>query len=310
MSDYKPTIIILGATGILGAPTIRALTSETFIHKYSLPIRVITRSPDKIKKEIPAAADPAIIKFVSADVVTGSGIAEAFDGIDVVINLLGVGSFDHNKIADAAAAAKVKLYIPSQFGTDTELAGPYKPIFVAKTEYINHIKSLGLKYTDIITGPFAEYMFTVPDLSGVNSPEPGKLQYYGDFDLKIGVTAVADIGKTIASVVSKDPATIPSKIRIYSGMVSPRIIMQLYKQVTGQELEPVGLPLEIVKEPALKVAQKGVSSMADFFVGLRGAVYDGGLYVPPVENEFVSKGLFKFTPIEEVAKQVFTTTNI
>lgn len=305
MSSYKPNIAILGATGALGVPIIRALISEPFISNYTLPIRVVTRSPDKIKSQI--AAGPDAIKFVSADVVTGAGLAEVFDGVDVVINVLGFGVCDHNKIADAVAAAHVKLYIPSQFGADFDLAGPYQPIFAAKENYLEHIKSLGLKYTDIFTGTFAEVMLTMPELGGVNFPKPGKLQYYENFDFERRVTSLDDIGKAVASVVAKDPATIPPKIYISGGVLSPRIIAQLYKKFTGKELEPVSLPLESIKGPALKVAQAGVTNMDDFFVGLKGAFYDGALEFTPTENDFVSEGVFEFTPIEEVVKKVLAT---
>lgn len=305
MSTYKPTVLVLGGAGTLGPHVINALTSDTFINKYNLPIRIVSRTPEKVKKQVPAAADEAVVKFVSADLVNDTAFTKVFDGVDVVINLLGLGPVNHNKIADAAAASKVKLYIPSHFGTEIEHTGPYKPIFALKTNYLNHIKALGLKYASIITGPIAEILLSVPFMGGVNFPEPGKLQYYGNFDLKISTSCLTDLGKTVASVAAKDPTTVPSQIRVSSGEVSPRILIQLYKQVTGKELEPVDQPLESVTSPALKVAQEGVHSPSDFLVGLKGALYDGKLYVPPNENEFVSKDLFKFTSIEEIAKNVF-----
>lgn len=300
---YKPTIAVVGLNGAIGKHTINALLSPAFKSLYTLPIRAVTRDSAKAQASAPSTASTDDLKFYTADVATGEGLDTAFEGADVVINLLGAG-VAHGKVAEAAATAKAKLYIPSEFGTDIVNAGPYSSVFQAKINNLKYAKSLGLKTVAIINGAFSEWALNIPPLVGVNFPETGKFQYYGDLDTKISTTSLADVGKVVASLASKDPSTIPDEIKVASEIISPRIVHSTFKKVTGQDLTQVGAPLEDITTPALKVAKEGVKSPADFVAGLRGVVYSGNMYHDPIDNEFVSKGLFEFTPFEKVAETV------
>lgn len=101
--SYKPTIAVVGVNGFLGFDVLKAMLSDTFKASYALPIRVVTRDFSKIKAKLGDVTD-ADIKAYQADLQTGEGLAEAFEGANVVVNLLGFG-FSHDKVAEAAAAA-------------------------------------------------------------------------------------------------------------------------------------------------------------------------------------------------------------
>ncbi|KAF5102400.1 hypothetical protein DV451_001895 [Geotrichum candidum] len=302
MSVYKPTVAILGINGAIGVHALNAFLSPTFSSLFTLPIRIVTRDPSKIKANVPAITDDNV-KFYNANIATGEGLATVFEGVDVIINLLGT-EVSHTAVIEAAAAAKPKVYIPSEFGTDIPASGPYANLFKVKTDAIELARSKGLKTVSIITSAFSEWLFLVPALSGINFPESGQFQYYGDDSVKIGTTSLVDIGKVIASVASKNPATLPDYIRVAGDVVSPRKVSNAYTAVTGQKLTDVALPLEEITTPARKIAKEGPKSGNDFLVGLRGVLYDHYLVGSHEHNEFVSKGLFKFTPFTEVAKRV------
>lgn len=297
----KPTIVILGANGAIGQYVIKAILSDTFKKSYNLPIRVVTRDSSKAAATFPDAKGD--IKYYTADIATGEGLKAAFDGVDVVANLLGV-EVTHNKVADAAAAAKVKLYIPSMFGGDIPISSEYTKLFQVKTDAVDYARSLGLKIVTISGGPFSEWVFNLGPFVGLNFPAAGQLQYYGEFDTKFGTTSLVDIGKTVASVGIKNPADIPEKIVITGEIISPRILRDTYEKITGKKLELVGLPLEEITTPALKIVNEGAKSPLDFLTGLRGLLYSGGMYQTPKDNAFVSKGLFEFTTFDEVGKTV------
>ena len=123
--SYKPTLVIVGVNGTIGKHVLNALFSSTFKSLYSLPIRAITRDASKARELAPNTTD-AELKFYTADIASGEGLDKAFEGADVVINLLGY-SVSHSKVADAAAASKAKLYLPSEFGSDLNEAGAHKP---------------------------------------------------------------------------------------------------------------------------------------------------------------------------------------
>ena len=302
MSTYKPTVAILGINGAIGFHALNAFLSPTFSSLFTLPIRIVTRDPSKIKANVPAITDDNV-KFYNANIATGEGLATVFEGVDVIINLLGT-EVSHTAVIEAAAAAKPKVYIPSEFGTDIPASGPYANLFKVKTDVVDLARSKGLKTVSIVNSAFSEWLLTVPPFAGVNFPEPGQFQYYGDSSAKIDTTSLVDVGKVIASVASKDPATLPDYIRVAGDVVSPRKISDAYTAVTGQKLTDVALPLEEIVVPARKIAKEGPKSANDFLVGLRGVLYDQYMTSTHEHNEFVSKGLFKFTPFTEVAKRV------
>ena len=302
MSVYKPTVAILGINGAIGVHALNAFLSPTFSSLFTLPIRIVTRDPSKIKTNVPAITDDNV-KFYNANIATGEGLATVFEGVDVIINLLGT-EVSHTAVIEAAAAAKPKVYIPSEFGTDIPASGPYLNLFKVKTDVVELARSKGLKTVSIVNSAFSEWLLTVPPFAGVNFPEPGQFQYYGDSSAKIDTTSLVDVGKVIASVASKDPATLPDYIRVAGDVVSPRKISDAYTAVTGQKLTDVALPLEEITTPARKIAKEGPKSGNDFLVGLRGVLYDQYMTSTHEHNEFVSKGLFEFTPFTEVAKRV------
>ncbi|KAF5106395.1 hypothetical protein DV453_003970 [Geotrichum candidum] len=302
MSVYKPTVAILGINGTIGTHVLNAFLSPTFSSLFTLPIRIVTRDPSKIKANVPAITDDNV-KFYNANIATGEGLATVFERVDVIINLLGT-EVSHTAVIEAAAAAKPKVYIPSEFGTDIPASGPYLNLFKVKTDVVDLARSKGLKTVSIVNSAFSEWLLTVPPFAGVNFPEPGQFQYYGDSSAKIDTTSLVDVGKVIASVASKDPATLPDYIRVAGDVVSPRKISDAYTAVTGQKLTDVALPLEEITTPAKKIAKEGPKSANDFLVGLRGVLYDQYMTSTHEHNEFVSKGLFEFTPFTEVAKRV------
>lgn len=141
MSFYKPTIVLVGVNGAIGKHILNALLSPTFKSLYTLPIRAITRDAAKAQANLPSGATQNDIKFYTAKIATGEGFDVAFKGVDVVINVLGIG-VSYNKVSDAALAAKTKVYIPSEFGTDTSLFGAYKPVFQTKIDSLEYAKSI------------------------------------------------------------------------------------------------------------------------------------------------------------------------
>lgn len=304
--SYKPTIVVLGINGALGIHVLNALLSHTFKSRYSLPIRAVTRDVAKTETNLSAKSsfNSESVKFYSANVESGEGLDKAFEGADVVVNLLGL-EVKQNKVANAAAAAQsVKLYIPSEFGVDAETTGAYRPLLKSKTNTLEYAEKLGLKTVSIITGVFLEYVLSLPPLVGVNFPHPGQIRYYGSFDVELSGTSVIDIGKVIAFVASQDPSSLPSKIIVSGDTLTPRLIAKAYKASTGIELEQVHFPLEDGTGPALKVVADGPKSPADFLTGLTGLFFSGNAYHKPIHNDFVSKGLFKFTSFQEVADTV------
>lgn len=109
---------------------------------------------------------PSGVKVIKADFSPAS-LEQAFRGQDAVISLVGNAGFAEQKsFVDAAIAAGVKRFIPSEFGSDTDKARVRElvPIFNGKRAIIEYAKTKegsGLTWTGFITGPFFDWVCTL-----------------------------------------------------------------------------------------------------------------------------------------------------
>ena len=83
----------------------------------------------------------------------------ALVGVDVVISAVSGapdGIQSQKILADAAKAAGVKIFAPSEFGTPS--AKPEGGVALKK-QIRDHLQEIGLPYAILYTGPFADILF-------------------------------------------------------------------------------------------------------------------------------------------------------
>lgn len=100
-----------------------------------------------------------------------------------------------NKIANAAACAKVKLYLSSEFETYLADTEPYAWIIYGKLETPNYAQIWVLRLC--LLKAFSEWRFTF-STAGVNVPEPGQFQFFSDFNVDLTGTSLTDVNKVLA----------------------------------------------------------------------------------------------------------------
>jgi uncharacterized protein YbjT (DUF2867 family) len=102
---------------------------------------------------------PSTVNVIRADYDSPSDLQKAFTGQDVVISLIAVTAVsDQNKFIDAAIAAGVKRFIPSEFGANTAdpRARDAVPPSEAKYATVNYLKSKEkeISWTSFVTGSY------------------------------------------------------------------------------------------------------------------------------------------------------------
>ncbi|ORY11709.1 hypothetical protein BCR34DRAFT_601153 [Clohesyomyces aquaticus] len=128
-------VIIAGATGSLGAPILSALLNEP-----SFNITILTRTTSSA--QLPANIR---VKKVS-DAFTVSELTEAFKGQDAVVVALSTTPITKDDLAfrliDAAVAAGVKRFIPSEFGSNNldPRARKLVPVYDAKGAMLEYLQ--------------------------------------------------------------------------------------------------------------------------------------------------------------------------
>lgn len=100
-----------------------------------------------------------------------SSLASAFKDQDAVISIVGTAGFaDQVKFIDAAVAAGVKRFIPSEFGSDTanDAVRAIVPIFNGKKQVVDYLRSKEsstFSWTAFITGLFFDWVSTLSPAS-------------------------------------------------------------------------------------------------------------------------------------------------
>ena len=147
------------------------------------------------------------------DYTSLESLTTALSGQDAVVNALGVGVVSgeiHLRVIEAAHAAKVQRYIPSEFGSDT--ANPLTaqlPVFGDKVAVIKKLEEIAAQdstfsYTPIITGPFFDWGIEKGFLINLNGPSTS---IYDGGDVPVSSTTLAGIGRAVAGTLQKADKT-------------------------------------------------------------------------------------------------------
>jgi len=198
-----------------------------------LPNAFVHLSPQdssKLDEYKVSGAKIAVVDYESAE-----SLKNAVTGADVVISTLTINALQvQHLLAEQAKAAGVKLFVPSEFGDDTDRPDP-EGIFVIKQSVHRKCKELDLPYALFFTGPGPDYVF-VP-FFGLDL-KSGNATVGLDGNALNSFTAQSDVGRYVAYVLTNLPR---SKIewRIFRIEGERKSFNQIFKQHeerTGKKL--------------------------------------------------------------------------
>jgi NmrA-like family len=231
----KPTILVAGGTGNLGGRIIKALI------KRGAEVRAIVRNgsePEKIEKLTELGA-----KVITVDLLNAEDLKQACQGISCVVSALS-GLHDvivdsQTKLLDAAIAAGVPRFIPSDFSSDfTKLPAGENRNFDLRKEFHQYLDKSSIAATSILNGAFADILSYGTPLYNVKNYSVG---YWGDkSDWKIDFTTMDNTADYTAAAAI-DPST-PKILRIASFQISPNELVAVGAEVKQQEFKliPMG----------------------------------------------------------------------
>lgn len=231
-------VLIIGATGTIGSHVLAAfLRHKEFFDSVSLltSTKSYQDKQDKFKSLEKQGANVIVIQeFIDVKELT-----VAFEGIDVIISTVGFELLPLQKgFIDAAVAAGVKRFYPSEFGSDTSYGDNAKAsLYARKVEVSEYLKEVAqrtsLTYTLFVNGCFAEFFAIVPIL--VNADLETHTIGYDDGKIKISTTTFKDVGEyTVASVL--DPASSRNKtIMVSSHEVTYEQVKQMFEKIQRVE---------------------------------------------------------------------------
>jgi uncharacterized protein YbjT (DUF2867 family) len=129
---------------------------NAFLKHSKFNITVLSRPDSK-------STFPPGVKVVRADYSSIESLTTAFKGQDAVVSLVGSPALnDQPRLIDAAIAAGVKRFIPSEYGANTpsERLREILPLFNTKKEVVDYLKSKEdhITWSGLITGAFFDWV--------------------------------------------------------------------------------------------------------------------------------------------------------
>lgn len=218
MSPIK-NIAFFGASGALGAPILKEL-----IDAQKFNITVISRNESN-------ATFPSGVKAIKLDYNSVSELTEAFKGQDAVVSAVGTPGFLGQKVfIEAAIAAGVPRFIPSEFGSD--LSNPKSATLtvfgykLAIRKQLEEAVASGAKisYTYIINSAFLDWGIQHGFL--LNWQE-GKPTIVDGGEVVFSSTLLSTVGKAVVGVLSHPEETKNKQVAVEDVQITQNKLLAL-----------------------------------------------------------------------------------
>jgi hypothetical protein len=192
-------------------------------------------------------------------------------------------------IFDAAAAAGVKRFLPSEFGSDISNDKVVKlPVFAHKVAMRKHIEekvNAGAKitYTYVINSGFLDWGLQMNFLLNWKG---GKPEIYDGGDNLFSATTLASVGQGVVGVLSHFEETKNRSVYIQDVQISQNKLLALAKKVAPEKsFEPVAIKLADIEKFSNESMAKGEITMAVMFNYLFLSIFGGKEYGQPFVND-------------------------
>ncbi|KAL8644369.1 MAG: hypothetical protein Q9226_007798 [Calogaya cf. arnoldii] len=289
-------VIIIGASGNVGKPTVQALLKAGF------NVTALTRKGS-------SATFPSEVKVQTVeDNYPSDQLVAVFKGQDAVINLLPPISVEqHNSIADAAAEAGVKRYIPSEFGSDTTSAKIIElvPMFgnkTAITDYLKTKESSGLSWTAVVNGAFFDWGLHTGFLGFDLKTHTATI--FDDGEAILNGTNLSDVGQSVVAILSKPEETANKFVFIQNVKATQNQILGALEKSTDKKWT-------VNKRSATEARQTGGEKLGKGDMSGIGDLILGGVFSgEPAADYATTRGLtndllgLKEVPLQQLVDQV------
>jgi NAD(P)-dependent dehydrogenase (short-subunit alcohol dehydrogenase family) len=226
----KLTVLVAGATGMLGAKIVAAL-----LDKGNINVKAMVRSSNDTNEENRQKIDAMKANgaaIVEGDLMKPETLLPLCAGVDVVVSAVGnneVTTPGQKNLIDAAKQQGVKRFIPSDYSVDyRKLDYGDNDNLDKRKEVFEYLQHSGLEYTLVLNGAFMDNVGT-PYMPQFDL-EHQTFQYWGDGDTPLDFTTTDDTAKYVAGDV-----------------LTAKQLKAAYEQATGNILteKPLGSVAEL-----------------------------------------------------------------
>ncbi|PSB27303.1 aromatic alcohol reductase [Chlorogloea sp. CCALA 695] len=229
----KLTVLVAGATGMLGTKIVSAL-----LDKGNIDVRAMVRSLDDSKEENRQKKGAMKTKgatLIAGDLMQPETLLPACAGVDVVVSAIGNNEVTvpgQKNLIDAAKQQGVKRFIPSDYSVDyRKLDYGDNDNLDKRKEVFEYLQQSGLEYTLVLNGAFMEFITYMPLFDLKNQI----FQYWGDGEMPLDLTTTDDTAKYVAEAVS-DPDLANMALEVAGDTLTSKQLKAIYEGATGSKL--------------------------------------------------------------------------
>ncbi|GKZ69987.1 hypothetical protein AnigIFM50267_005227 [Aspergillus niger] len=215
------TVAIAGASGTLGPHVFQALVNAGF------RVSILTRSNKP-------GAYASNINVFEVDFNSVESLTSALKGVDAVVSTVGGAAVDNQTVLiDAAIAAGVKRFIPSEFGNVTtnpkvEKFPVYSSVFKIRN-YLQEKAAAGkLSWTVLACGAFLDLVLNTPTLLDFQNHTVTILD---EGDNRISSTSLPAVGRAIAAILQNFDATENRVMHVSEAILTQNQLIGFAKEI-------------------------------------------------------------------------------
>ena len=253
----KPTVLVVGSTGMLGTKIISALLDKKTTNVKAM-VRPNSDSDTENREKIEQMkAKGATI--VEGDLMKPETLLQVCEGVDVVVSAVGNNQVTvpgQKNLIDAAKQQNVKRFIPSDYSVDyRKLDYGDNDNLDMRKQVFEYLQQSGLEYTLILNGAFMDNVGT-PYMPQFDF-DHNTFQYWGDGETPLDFTTTDDTAKYVAEAVS-DPDLANTALEVAGDVLTAKQLKAAYEEATGNKLKEK--PLGSVEELKAWIAAKKPSA--------------------------------------------------
>jgi hypothetical protein len=218
------------------------------------------------------------IEFLSGDIVSSNEteLATLFKPFDTIIGCTGMvgGPGLQTKLAQAVLAAKVKRYIPWQFGVDYDVIGhgSDQDLFTEQLEVRALLRNQSTtNWVIVSTGLFMSFLFE--EVFGVVTKDRRTVRALGSWENTVTVTHVEDIGKMTAVVVFDEPELRDEVVYTAGDTISYKEVAKVVEGVYGFEVKREEWTVPYLKDTLREDPDNGIKKYRVVFAEGKGVAW-------------------------------------
>jgi hypothetical protein len=223
---------------------------------------------------------PASVKVLHVDYTSVESLTAALKGQDAVISAVGnEGLLGQSVLVDAAIAAGVKRFLPSEFGLDTGNSKTAElPVFGYKVATRKHIEEkvaagASITYTYVISGPFLDWGLEHQILLNWNE----RPRIYDGGNQLFSSTTLHSVGLAVVGILDHYDETKNKSVFVQDIQISQNRLLELAKKIQPtKNWEPTQVSLAEIEKSSNAALAKGDYSAPVMFGYLFVAIFGDG----------------------------------